>query len=524
VIGSSAHESEIFTQILALKDDPVGFAHYAYPWGRKGTPFEAGLRRWQLEEIKALGDHTLEQSFRAANDLPLKVFKSAWSSGRGPGKSAALGITADWHMSAHIGSTTIVAANTETQLKSKTFSEYAVWFGAAINAHWFSIENMKIVPAPWLLELVKKLPEQGGLGIDPRYWYVAGQTWSEDNPNAFAGAHNPYGLLLQFDEAAGIHWKVHEVAEGFFTEQNPYRFWQMASQMRNRSGRFFEIFNDPQMGTGWRTRTLSTRGMENVDQVVVEDQIKRYGIDSDFVRVEIMGLPPRTSEDQFIPWDAVRAGQQNALAVDYGEPLILGVDPAPRGKTSWRFRQGRNARDACGPATHGSWYGKDNVQIAEAVLSLDQKFKPDAICVDFGMGTGVIDILKRKRTNGRLHEVKFGDGAHAGKDSEYATHAIELWAKVRDWLPGGMIEKDSGEKGSLSHQLTDRGWRWSLREEAKKILETKDDMQRRGVASPDDADALACTFEVNPPRNDQRKAGRVYIADGVEKSAFFDRD
>jgi hypothetical protein len=140
------------------------------------------------------------------------------------------------------------------------------------------------------------------------------------------------------------------------------------------------------------------------------------------------------------------------------------------------------------------------------------------------MGTGVIDVLKRKRTYGRLHEVKFGDSAHAGKDSEYATHAIELWAKIRDWLPGGMIEKDDGEKGSLSHQLTDRGWRWSLREEAKKILETKDDMQRRGVASPDDADALACTFEVNPPRNDQRKAGRVYIADGVEKSAFFDRD
>jgi hypothetical protein len=526
VIGAPAQEAEILTQVLALRDDPVGFVHYAYPWGRAGTPFAnfSGPRRWQLEDLKRLGEHVREQVFRLENGMSPLVWKEARSSGRGPGKSAKFGMMAHWHMSTRIGAPTIVTANTETQLRSKTFPEFGVWFGSAVNSHWFSLETMKITPRDWLIELVKRHPEQGGLGIDPKYWYVAGQTWSEENPDSFAGAHNPYGMMLLMDEAAGIHSRIWDVSEGFFTEVNPYRFWCAASQTRNRQGRFFEILNDPKIGAGWDRRTLSTRGMEDVDQAVVEDQIKRYGIDSDFVRVEIMGLPPRTSEDQFIPWDAVRAAQQNALMQDYGEPLILGVDPAPRGKTSWRFRQGRNARDACGAATHGHWLGKDNVQIAEAVLALDQKFKPDAICVDFGMGTGVIDVLKRKRTYGRLHEVKFGDSAHAGKDSEYATHAIELWAKIRDWLPGGMIEKDDGEKGSLSHQLTDRGWRWSLREEAKKILETKDDMQRRGVASPDDADALACTFEVNPPRNDQRKAGRVYIADGVEKSAFFDRD
>jgi hypothetical protein len=90
-----------------------------------------------------------------------------------------------------------------------------------------------------------------------------------------------------------------------------------------------------------------------------------------------------------------------------------------------------------------------------------------------------------------VHEVKFGDSAHAGKDSEWGSHAIELWARVRDWLPGGMIEKDDGEKGSLSQQAPIRGWRWSLREEGKKILETKEDLQKRGVQSPDDFDALA---------------------------------
>lgn len=517
--GTPSQETEILTQILALKDDPVGFAHYAYNWGAPGTPFEHGLRPWQLEDLKRLGEHVREQVFRHDNGLPLKVWKEARSSGRGPGKSAKLGIIAHWHMSTRIGAPTIVTANTEAQLRGKTFPEFAVWFGGAINAHWFSIETMRIVPAPWLLELVKKLPAEGGLGIDPRYWYVAGQMWSEENPDAFAGAHNPYGMCLIMDEASGIHSRIWEVSEGFFTEVNPYRFWLTASQMRNREGRFYEIFNDPQQGEGWDLRTLSTRGMVGVDQAVVEDQIKRYGADSDFVRVEIMGLPPRTSEDQFIPWDAVRAAQQNDLYRDDGEPLILGVDPAPRGKTSWRFRQGRNARDCCGSATHGSWLGKDNVQIAEAVLALDAKYQPDHICIDFGMGTGVIDVLKRKKTHGKLHTVRFGDNPHEGQKSEWGSHATELWARVRDWLPGGMIEKDGGEKGTLSQQMTDRGWRWSQKEDNKKILETKEDLKARGVKSPDDADALACTFEVNPPRNDRVKGshGRARIAEGTSK-------
>jgi hypothetical protein len=522
MLGSAEHETEILTTALSLRNDPVGFVHWAYPWGRAGTPFEHfdGPRAWQLEELQLVGEHVCRQTFALENGLPLEVWKEAISSGRGPGKSALMGMIAHWHMSTRIGAPTIVAANTETQLRTKTFPEFSVWFGSAINAHWFTIESLKISPAPWLIELVKKIPEEGGLGVDPKYWYVAGQTWSEENPDSFAGAHNPYGMLLLFDEAAGIHSRIWEVAEGFFTEINAYRFWLAASQMRNRQGRFYEIFNDPQAGYGWRTRTLSTRGLANVDQAVVEDQIRRYGIDSDFVRVEIMGLAPRTSEDQFIPWDCVRAAQGNDLARDYGEPLILGVDPAPRGRTAWRFRQGRNARDCCGAATRGVWEGHDNVQLAQDVLDLDQKYRPDAICIDFGMGTGVIDVLKRKRTYGRLHEVKFGDTAH-DKSSDFATHAIEIWAKVRDWLPGGMIEKDDGAKGTLSHQLTDRGWRWSGREEGKKILETKDDMKRRGVASPDDADALACTFEVNPPRGrDMPRGGVVRIAEGADAGMF----
>jgi len=518
MLGSPAQEAEIITQVLAYKDYPAEFVHYAYPWGRAGTPFAdfTGPRDWQLEELEAIGQHVRKQKFAYDNSLPMDIWRSTIASGRGPGKSALFGMLAHWHMSTRIGAPTIVTANTETQMRTKTFPEFGVWFGCAINAHWFSIETLRISPADWIRDLVKRVPEQGGLGIDPKYWYCAGQTWSEENPDAFAGAHNPYGMMVLFDEASGIHSKVWDVTEGFFTEINPYRFFLAASQMRQRKGRFYDLFNDPIIGAGWRTRVLSTRGMPGIDQNIIKSQIARYGEDSDFVRVEIDGLAPRTSEDQFIPHDAVHAAQTNALYPDFGEALVLGVDPAPRGKTAWRFRQGRNARDCCGPNTRGAWFNLDNVQIAEAVIRLDNKYAPDYVCIDFGMGTGVIDILRRRRTNGRLLEVKFGN-APADKQGEFGSHAAELWGRMKNWLPGGMIEKDSGEKGSLSEQLTNRGWRWSGKEDGKKVMESKEDLAKRGVASPDDADALACTMEVaNAPRKDKLTSGKSVIAPGTD--------
>lgn len=506
MLGQLSQESEILTQMKTFEADPFGFIAYAYPWNKPGTVLEGfnGPRQWQREAIEYVAQHTREQQFAFANGLPLKACEIAFASGRGPGKTTLNSMLAHWHMSCHWGSTTVVSANTEAQLRGNFFPELSKWISVSINSRWFNIETLKVSIDPVIAEAMR---EQ--LAIDDRYWYIMGKMWSADNPDGFRGPHNPLGMMVIFEEASGIPSEIWDIASGFFSDPSEHRYWIATSQMSRRSGRFYDLFNDqgtnekPGIGAGWRTRTISTIGLEGIDQTWLQQEIARYGRDSDHVRVHIEGLPPRTSEDQFIPWDAVRAAQQNQLVYDYGEALILGVDPAPRGKTAWRFRQGRNARDCCGTATFGSWLGADNVQIAENILKLDTKYKPDFICIDFGMGTGVIDYLKRKRLNGKVIEVKFGATAY-DKMGEYATRAIELWSLVRDWLPGGMIEKDDGEKGTLSEQLTNRGWVWSGREDNKKILETKDSLQRRGVKSPDDADAVACTFEVNPPRNDSK--------------------
>lgn len=519
MLGTPQQEDEILTQVLSLADDPLGFVLYAYPWGEVGTPLERfkGPRVWQREELERIGEHTRRQRFAYANDLPLQVYQAAYSAGRGPGKTTLNSWLAHWNLSTHPGSSTIIAANTESQLRLNFFPELGIWLNFATNAHWFTVETMRVSIAQWLADRFAKRPDQGGRGIDPRYWYVAGRMWSAENPDGFRGPHNQHGMAVVFEEASGIPEPIWDITSGFFTDNTPYRYWQATSQMSRRGGRFFDIFFDDRKGIGWNHRTIDVVGMQDLDQAKIRQDIAQHGEDSDYVRIHLRGLPPLTAEDQFIPFDAVRAAQMNGILHDYGEALVLGIDPAPRGKTAWHFRQGRNARDCCGSATHGIWENYDNVQIAQAVLDFVFKYQPDHLCIDFGLGTGVIDILRRKDIGAcRMHVVRFGDTAHDGKESEFATHAAELWARLRDWMPGGMIPKDDVDtKGSLAFQLVNRGWRYSGREEGKKILETKDDLLRRGIPSPDKVDALACTFE-------QKDWPRPFRGEGEQPVGGFD--
>lgn len=507
-------ERELMERVFALKDDPVAFAHLMYPWGEKGTPLEnvTGLRTWQQEELELIAAHMKRTREAGALGLVADVYRKAWSSGRGPGKSALFGIAAHWHVSTHIGAQTIVTANTEGQLRTKTFPEISRWIGMALNSHWFNVEGLKIEPDTWFSALVS---EQ--LKIDPRYWNISGQTWTEENPEAYAGAHNAYGLMVIFDEASGIHSVVWDKTKGFFTDQTPYRFHLAGSQMTRASGRFYDLFFDPKLSIGWATRMIDIRGMADIDQKEVQATIDTYGVDSDIVRVEVLGQPPNLSELQFIPTDSVVGAQTREIPYgDSAEPLVMGVDPAPRGRTVIRFRAGRNARDCCGKDTVVVLQGADNVGIANEVARLHNKYKPESICVDFGMGTGVIDTLRHTHKL-RVVEVRFGETPADGKKSEWATVAISLWAKMRDWLPGAMIDKSP----ELFRDLIKREWRWTQRgRENKKILESKEELRARGIPSPDDADALACTFASNPPRRDAKlsRGARSDRAEGTREA------
>lgn len=174
---------------------PEKFVMAAYPWGVQGLPLanKTGPRKWQREELQKIGQHNYDNMCRINRGETPEPYYLAIASGRGPGKTAFISWIADWAMSTRVGSATIVTANTEQQLMSRTWPEIGKWHNLSINSHWFDRTATTLRPSK-LLDLSKT-------GIDTSYYYAQAQLWSEENPDAFAGLHNDYGMVLIMDEA-----------------------------------------------------------------------------------------------------------------------------------------------------------------------------------------------------------------------------------------------------------------------------------------------------------------------------------
>lgn len=493
--ASARDEQRLMTELWdpAIADDPERFVLFAYPWGKSGTPLAdfKGPRTWQRDDLAEISDHVRRNKDREVLGLLPEMWRKATSSGRGVGKSAEVSWLSHWMMTTRLGSTTLVTANNETQLKTRTFAEIGKWLTMAINGHWFESTVLSVKPQPWFEKLLK---EQ--MKIDTGYYYTAGQLWSEENPDAFAGIHNPLGVNLIFDEASGIPKQIFNVSEGFFTEPTQNRFWNVFSQGRRNSGGFFDIFHDPATSARWRKRQLDRRTVEGQDQALTDAEIIEHGEDSDHVRVEVFGQFPSQGNKQFISNGLVYAAQQRELVSDDYAPLILGVDVARFGNdmSVFRYRQGRDARSI--PPV--KFKDRDNMAIANAVAKEIDEKNPDAVNIDAGNGTGVIDRLTEMGY--RVNEVWFG--STKGVSAEWANKRTEMYADMRDWLGGAAIDGDP----RLFTDLTAPEYHYFGKAQDAIMLESKESMKGRGLPSPDDGDALALTFAVKVPRKDRASA------------------
>jgi hypothetical protein len=209
----------------------------------------------------------------------------------------------------------------------------------------------------------------------------------------------------------------------------------------------------------------------------------------------VKGEFPRAGSLQFIAADLVEgaADPGRDAQVTIYDPLVMGVDVGRFGtdKSVIRFRRGRDARTIA-PL---KFRGIDTMQLAAKIAELQALHQCDAIFVDGGgPGGGVVDRCRYLRLP--VTEVQFGakpDRDQIGQQGAivYANKRAEMWGKMKEWLPRGMIDADpelKAELPSVEYGYTMQDGRDAI------ILEKKERMKKRGLASPDDADALALTF------------------------------
>ena len=107
-IYSAEEEQELMTRLWspALKNDPLNFVRFCFPWGQPGTPLERykGPRKWQTEVLRLLTEHIKANEGR----IDYETFRLAVASGRGIGKSALVSWIVIWMVSTRIGSSVTV--------------------------------------------------------------------------------------------------------------------------------------------------------------------------------------------------------------------------------------------------------------------------------------------------------------------------------------------------------------------------------------------------------------------------------
>ncbi len=501
-IYSAEDEQELMARLWApaIKDNPLAFVMFAFPWGQPGTPLEhfKGPRKWQREVLQTIADHIKQNNGKVDYD----TLRHAVSSGRGIGKSALVSWITIWMLSTRIGSTTIISANSESQLRSVTWAEITKWLATAINSHWFEVSATRLMPAKWLTELVERDLKKG-----TRYWGVEGRLWSAENPDAYAGVHNFDGVLVVFDEASGIDDSIWAVTSGFFTENTPNRFWMAFSNPRRNTGYFYEAFNSKR--EFWTTKVVDARTVEGTDKQVYQQIIDEYGADSSQAHVEVYGQFPSEGDDQFISASLVDEAMKRPKYQDQSAPIVIGVDPARFGAdaTVIAIRQGR---DIIAIQRHR---GDDTMTVVGHVIEAIEEYKPALVVIDEGgLGAGIVDRLKEQRY--KVKGINFGN--KSTNPIMYGNKRAEMWGKMKDWLKTASIPLDRFLKTDLISPMMKPDSKGTI------FLESKKDMKARGLASPDAADAICVTFAFPVAHREARQATqrRTYSDRGVVATSW----
>ena len=430
-----------FLKLMArYRDDPVAFA-------REVIGIEPD--EWQVELLDAVAAPA--------------VRRVSVRSGHGVGKSTAVAMAAIWHVLMRIPSKTVVTAPTSSQLFDACFAE---------------MKNVAKRLKPPFNNLLEVKSDRIELKSQPEATFISCRTSRAEQPEALAGVHSENVLLIA-DEASGVPNAVFEAASGSMSGHNATTI--LTGNPTRNTGFFYDTHS--RLRDDWYTMHVSCVDSPRVAEDFVEDMKKRYGEDSPAFHVRVLGNFPPSEEDTVIPVALIDAAMNNDIRIHEDTTAIWGLDVA---------RQGGDASVLCkrqGPVVHPLtvWRNLDLMQLTGAVKAeydaLPPSKRPAEIIVDSnGFGAGVLDRLRELGLPARGLNVS----ERALSKDTYLNLRAELWFKCKAWLEGQDVKlpRDDllwAELAAPRYHFTSAG---------KLQVESKDAMRKRGVPSPDRADAV----------------------------------
>ena len=429
--------------IKTYRHDPVAFVKNVF----KVEPDD-----WQTQFLEAIADNNRRISVR---------------SGHGVGKSTAASWAMLWYLLTRYPVKVVVTAPTSSQLFDALFAEIKRW-----------VKEMD----PALQELLEVKSDRIELRPSPTEAFISARTSRAEQPEALQGIHSD-NVMLVADEASGVPEAVFEAAAGSMSGHAAVTIL-LGNPVRS-SGYFYETHN--RLRDEWFTLHVNCEKSRRVSKEFVREMAIKYGEESNAYRVRVLGEFPLSDDDTMIPFSVVEQAMNRDIEVDQFAPMTYGIDVARFGsdKSALAKKKGNVITEV------KKWQGLDLMQLVGAIKAEydaeETEDRPIAIYVDsIGLGSGVVDRLRE------LDLPVFGinvSESPAMKGS-YMNLRAELWGKMKHWLEqrGCALPKEDDLLADLTAP------RYSFSSSGKLRIESKDEMKKRGLASPDMADACILTL------------------------------
>lgn len=388
-------------------------------------------------------------------------------SGHGVGKTTVLAWIIVWWMLTRFPQKTVATAPTTAQLFDALAAETKSWLGKLP-------DELKI--------LFNVKSDRIELVAAPDDSFASFRTSRPETPEALAGIHSEHVLVIG-DEASGIPEQVYEAGKGSMSGHSAVTI--LAGNPVRTSGTFFDSHN--RLAEQWATHHVSCLMSPRVAEDFVAELREQYGEDSNAFRVRVLGEFPRTDDDTIIPYEKMAAALTRDVVAKLVKP-VWGLDVGRFGDDPTALVKRRGNVQVGHAQERKGW---DTMQVVgwvkaeyDACTSED---RPVEILVDsIGLGAGVVDRLIELGLPARGINVS----ESPAMTERFRNLRAELWWKAREWFIGmesclAGDQKTGAELASVRMKYTSTG---------KIQVEGKDEMKKRGVRSPNRADAFVLTF------------------------------
>jgi len=421
-----------------------------------------------VEEV--LGCKPFDYQVEFLNELVKPTRRLSIRSGHGTGKTCSCAWAMIWILLFQFPCKVIVTAPTSAQLFDGLFNEVKKWINE-LPPQLRSLLNVKS-------DRVEFIPA-------PTEAFISARTARAETPEALAGVHNEAGFVyIICDESSGISEAVFEAAAGSMSSTNCKTI--LISNPTRVSGTFYE--SQTRQSDKWWTRKWSCLDSPLVSDEFVEEMKHRYGPESAAFSIRVLGEFAKADIDTIIPYELVDAAMGRDIAVDEHQRTIWALDPARFGdaRTALVKRTGSVVTEVM------SWRGLDTMQTIGRVMAeyeaLPESQQPAEILIDeVGLGGPIVDRMRQL-----VGDIVRGVNVSESPSSKgvYNNLRSELWFKAKAWFESRTCKVPKNEE--LLADLTAITYTFSA--SGKMQAETKDSMRKRGLRSPDLADALCLSF------------------------------